>query len=76
MNNDTDNIYHIKIKGHLDAQWEEWFDDLTIELTEDGDTILSGVVVDQAALHGIFKKINNLGLTLISVIPQTKGAQQ
>jgi len=65
--------YHIKIKGHLDARWQNWFDGLTITLTDDGDTILSGVIVDQSALHGMFKKINNLGLTLISVNPQEKG---
>jgi hypothetical protein len=62
--------YHIKIKGHLDARWQNWFDGLTINLTDDGNTILSGVIVDQSALHGMFKKINNLGLTLISVNPQ------
>ncbi|MEM7344989.1 MAG: hypothetical protein AAF485_12165 [Chloroflexota bacterium] len=75
MKNDAGKLtnYHIKIKGHLDARWEVWFDDLTIELTDDGDTVLSGVIVDQAALYGILKKINNLGLTLISVIPHPKG---
>ena len=62
--------YHIKVKGHLDAHWQDWFDGLTITLTNDGHTILSGVIVDQSALHGMFKKINNLGLTLISVNPQ------
>ncbi len=64
--------YHIKIKGHLDARWQDWFDGFTISLTDDGNTILSGVVADQAALHGVFKKIRNLGLTLISVHSQTK----
>ncbi len=63
--------YHIKIKGHLDARWQDWFDGLTISLSDDGDTILSGVIVDQAALHGTLKKISNLGLTLISVNPQS-----
>ena len=67
------NDYHIKIKGHLDTRWQDWFDGLTITLTNDGDTILSGVIVDQAALHGVFKKVSNLGLTIISVNPQTKG---
>lgn len=62
--------FHIKIKGHLEAQSQDWFDDLTITLTEDGDTILSGAITDQAALHGVLKKISNLGLTLISVNPQ------
>jgi hypothetical protein len=68
MNEHT--IYHIKIKGHLDARWQNWFDGLTINLMDDGDTILSGIIVDQSALHGMFKKISNLGLTLISVNPQ------
>ena len=65
--------YHIKIRGHLETRWQDWFDGLTITLTGDGDTILSGVIVDQAALHGVLKKIRNLGLTLISVNPQAKG---
>ncbi|MCP4418071.1 MAG: hypothetical protein GY805_15720 [Chloroflexi bacterium] len=63
--------YHIKIKGHLDTRWQDWFDGLAITLTDDGDTILSGAVVDQAALHGMLKKISNLGLILISVNPQS-----
>ena len=65
--------YQIRIKDHLDTRWQDWFDGLTITLTGDGDTILSGVIVDQAALHGVLKKIRNLGLTLISVNPQAKG---
>ncbi len=65
--------YHIKIKGHLDTRWQDWFDGLTITKTDDGDTVLSGIIVDQAALHGILKKIRNLSLTLISVNPQEKG---
>ena len=63
--------YHIKIEGHLDAHWQDWFDGLSITLNDDGDTILSGAIVDQAALHGVLKKISNLGLTLISVNPQS-----
>ena len=65
--------YLIKIEGHLDTRWQDWFDGLTITLTDDGNTILSGEVKDQAALHGVFKKISNLGLTIISVNPHTKG---
>lgn len=65
--------YQIKIRGHLDSGWQDWFDGLTVTLTDGGDTILSGVIIDQAALHGVFKKISNLGLTIISVNPQTKG---
>ena len=67
--------YQIRIKDHLDTRWQDWFDGLTVTLTGDGDTILSGVIVDQAALHGVLKKIRNLGLTLISVNPQAKGEQ-
>ena len=70
-NNNKQSNYHIKIRGTLDAHWQDWFDGLTITLTDDGDTILSGVIVDQAALHGVLKKISNLGLTLISVNPQS-----
>ena len=65
--------YHIKIKDHLDTRWQEWFDGLTFTLTDDGCTILSGNIVDQASLHGVLKKIRNLGLTLISVNPQVIG---
>ena len=67
MTNEHTQQYQIKIKGHLDARWQGWFDGLTIILLDDGDTILSGVIVDQAALYGVLKKIRNLGLTLISV---------
>ena len=49
--------YHIKIKGHLDTRWQDWFDGLTITLTDDGNTLLCGEVKDQAALHGVFKKL-------------------
>ena len=63
--------YHIKIKGHLAPCWQDWFDGLCITPTDDGHTMISGAIVDQAALHGVFKKINNLGLTIISVNPQS-----
>jgi hypothetical protein len=66
-------VYQIRIKGPLDHQWTDWFEGLTITLTDDGNTILSGDIKDQAALHGVFKKISNLGLTIISVNPQAKG---
>lgn len=65
--------YHIKIKGHLDSRWQDWFDGLSITLADDDNIILSGDIVDQAALHGIFTKIRNLGLTIVSVNPQAKG---
>jgi hypothetical protein len=60
-------VYEIRIKGHLEARWEQWFDGLSITLEESGDTLLTGLVVDQAALHGLLKKVRDLGLTLLSV---------
>jgi hypothetical protein len=66
-------LYQIKIKGHLDRQWTHWFEGLTITLEEDGDTLLTGLVVDQAALHGLLKKVRDLGLPLVSVCPVDPG---
>jgi hypothetical protein len=60
-------IYQITIRGHLGRQWTEWFEGLTITLEEDGNTLLAGPVIDQAALHGILKKVRDLGMPLISV---------
>ena len=60
-------VYEIRLKGHLEARWEQWFDGLTITLEENGNTLLSGPLADQAALHGILKKVRDLGLTLLSV---------
>jgi hypothetical protein len=60
-------IYQIRLNGHLDSQWTDWFDGLTITLEEDGDTLLTGPLVDQAALHGLLKKVRDLGMPLISV---------
>jgi hypothetical protein len=60
-------VYQIRIKGHLDHQWTAWFEGLTITLEEDGDTLLTGLVVDQAALHGLLKKVRDLGMPLVSV---------
>lgn len=64
---DVPKIFQIKIKGHLGQQWASWFDGLTIALEEDGNTLLSGPIADQSALHGILKKIRNLGMPLLSV---------
>ncbi len=59
--------YAITVKGHLDPCWSEWFAGLTMAYTESGETILSGPVADQAALHGLLMRIRDLNLTLISV---------
>jgi hypothetical protein len=66
-------VYQIRINGHLGQQWMDWFDGLTITLEEDGDTLLTGRVVDQAALYGLLKKVRDLGLPLVSVNPVEPG---
>jgi hypothetical protein len=60
-------VYQIRIKGHLDRKWRDWFEGLSITLEDNGDTLITGPVVDQAALHGLVKKVRDLGLPLISV---------
>lgn len=60
-------IYQIRIRGHLSDQWTYWFEGLTITLEEDGDTLLTGPVVDQAALFGLLKKVRDLGMPLVSI---------
>ena len=61
--------YEIRLKGHLDDRWAEWFEGLTITQEDNGDTLLTGPVIDQAALHGLLKKVRDLGLPLLSVSP-------
>jgi hypothetical protein len=60
-------VYQIRLKGHLGLQWTEWFVGMAITLEDNGDTLLSGPVVDQAALHGLLRKIRDLGIPLVSV---------
>jgi hypothetical protein len=62
-------VYQIRIKGQLGPQWADWFGGLTITPEDNGDTLLTGPVTDQAALHGILKKVRDLGLPLVSVYP-------
>ncbi len=60
--------YEIRIKGHLDNRWAAWFEGLTITREDNGETRLTGPVVDQAALHGLLRKVRDLGLPLVAVI--------
>ena len=60
-------IYQIRIEGHLPPQWADWFGDATITRVDDGSTLLTCSIVDQAALHGLLKKVRDLGLPLLSV---------
>ena len=62
-------IYTIRIKGHLDRKWSDWFDGLQIIHEANGETMLVGEVVDQASLHGLLAKVRDLGLPLIAVMP-------
>ncbi len=66
-------VYQIRIKGHLGSQWTDWFGGLNITLEENGHTLLTGLVVDQAALHGLLKKVRDLGMPLVSVSPVETG---
>ena len=61
--------YEIRIKGHLDERWTEWFEGLTIMPEENGDTLIAGPVIDQAALYGLLKQVRDLGIPLVSVRP-------
>jgi hypothetical protein len=61
-------IYQVRLQGHLGPQWTDWFEGLTITLEDNGDTLLTGPVADQAALHGLLRKVRDLGTPLISAI--------
>ncbi len=66
-------VYQIRLKGHLGPEWTDWFEGLTITLEDNGDTLLTGPVTDQAALHGLLKKVRDLGMPLVSVSPVEPG---
>jgi hypothetical protein len=61
-------VYQIRIKGHLSREWADWFEGLTITLDDNGDTLLTGPVVDQAALHGLLRKVRDVAMPLVSVM--------
>jgi hypothetical protein len=60
-------LYHIRLQGHLDSGWGEWFGGVTVAATDDGTTLLICQVIDQASLHGLLRQIRDLGLPLLSV---------
>ena len=60
-------VYQIRIEGHLGREWADWFDGLAITALDNGETLLTGPVVDQAALHGLLKKVRDVGMPLLSV---------
>ena len=60
-------FFEIRVRGHLDSKWSDWLEGLEVQLLENGETVLSGTLVDQAALMGILNKLNGLNLTLLSV---------
>jgi hypothetical protein len=64
---DEPGLYEIRIKGHLDDRWASWFGNLTLKREDNGETLLTGPVVDQAALHGLLRKVRDLGMPLLSV---------
>ncbi len=69
-------VYQIRVKGHLGREWTDWFSGLAIQLQDDGESLLTGPVVDQAALYGLLKKVRDLGMPLISVCPgQPEGGE-
>ena len=67
--NSEGKYYRIAVRGHLDTKWSEWFNSMTIKYLPNGETVLSGYIIDQSALHGLLNKIRDLGIPLVSVRP-------
>jgi hypothetical protein len=67
--------YQIRVRGHLGSHWAAWFDGMTLTVDDDGTTVISGTVADQSALHGLLRKLNDLGLALVSVTPTAPDRQ-
>lgn len=61
--------YEFRLEGHLDERWAEWFEGLTITREDNGDTLLTGLIIDQAALYGFLKKVRDLSIPLVSIRP-------
>ncbi len=70
---DAPGLYAIRIKGHLHDRWTTWFGGLTVTREDNGETLLTGPVVDQAALYGLLRKVRDVGMPLISVMPINPG---
>ena len=73
---DEPGLYEIRLKGHLDDEWADWFGGMTLTREDNGETLLAGSVVDQAALHGLLRKVRDLGLPLVSVSRLEPGQAQ
>jgi hypothetical protein len=69
-------IYQIRIEGHLGSQWTDWFEGMAITLEDNGETLLTGPVIDQAALYGLLKRVRDLGMPLLSVNPIIPGLEE
>ncbi len=72
---DQPTTYQVRIKGHLGPEWADWFGGLEITLENNGDTLLTGLVADQAALHGLLRRVRDLGMPLVSVSPMKGGEE-
>ena len=66
-------VYQIRIKGHLGREWADWFEGLTLTALDNGETLLTGAVVDQAALYGLLRKVRDVAMPLLSVVCVTPG---